>query len=118
MASSSRSYPEQRNSLTRRKKIRSQPALSKHVPQRTCLACRQVKPQRELIRLVRAQDGNIEIDASGKKAGRGAYLCQTWECWEVGLKGKRLEHALRGQLTPGNQDQLIKNARDLVKGDN
>ena len=103
--------------MTRMKKIRSQPVISKHVPQRTCLACRQVKPKQELIRLVRAQDGKIEIDTSGKKAGRGTYLCQVPECWEVGLKGKRLEHALRCQLTPDNQDRLVKHARDLVKGD-
>ncbi len=104
--------------MRRRKKISSQPVLSKHVPQRTCLACRQIRPKRELIRLVRTQDGSIEIDTSGKKTGRGAYLCQVWECWEVGLKGKRLEHALRGRLTPDNQEQLVKHASDLVKGDN
>ena len=90
----------------------------KHVPQRTCVACGKVKAKRELIRLVNAPDNNAEIDASGKKAGRGAYLCQEWKCWEAGLKGNRLEHSLRNRLTQKNREQLIEHARDLLKGAN
>jgi len=90
----------------------------KHIPRRTCLACRQVKAKRELIRLVHAPDGNIEIDTNGKKRGRGAYLCPVWECWETGLKGNRLEYALRSHLTPDNREQLMKYAKDLLKGAN
>ena len=82
------------------------------------MACRKVKTKRELIRLVRTLDGNIEVDSSGKKAGRGAYLCRAWECWEVGLKGNRLEHALRGHLTQDNREQLINYAKELQKGAN
>jgi predicted RNA-binding protein YlxR (DUF448 family) len=80
----------------------------KHIPQRTCVSCRQVKAKRELIRLVRVADGTIEVDTSGKKAGRGAYLCPAPECWEDGLKRGRLEHALRTTLTRENREQLIK----------
>jgi predicted RNA-binding protein YlxR (DUF448 family) len=82
----------------------------KHIPQRTCVSCRQVKAKRELIRLVRVADGRIEVDTSGKKAGRGAYLCPAPECWEDGLKRGRLEHALRTTLTRENREQLIKYA--------
>ena len=82
------------------------------------MACRQVRAKQELIRLVRTSDGNIEIDTSGKKAGRGAYLCRGWGCWEVGLKGNRLEHALRSRITQDNREQLINYARDLLKGAN
>ncbi|MFC2067521.1 RNase P modulator RnpM [Chloroflexota bacterium] len=78
-----------------------------HIPQRTCVACRQVRPKRELIRLVRFVDGNVKVDTSGKKAGRGAYLCQSKSCWEVGLKGGRLEHTLRTNLTLSNRQQLM-----------
>ncbi len=82
------------------------------------MACRQVKHKRELIRLVRTPDGNIEIDTSGKKAGRGTYLCSVWECWETGLKGNRLEHTLRSHLTQDNRKQLIEDAKELLKGAN
>jgi len=88
----------------------------KHIPQRTCLGCRQVKAKRELIRLVCIPDGDIEIDTTGKKAGRGAYLCPTWECWEAGLKNKRLEYAFRSRLTQDNREQLLKDAKGLLKG--
>jgi hypothetical protein len=66
--------------------------------------------------LVRTPEGNVEVDTSGKKAGRGAYLCPTRECWESGLKGKRLEHALRSPLTPNNREQLLNYAREQLKG--
>ncbi len=79
------------------------------------MACRQVRPKQELIRLVRISDGIVEVDTGGKKAGRGAYLCQAPECWGVGLKGGRLEYALRATLTPDNREQLIKYGKDLLK---
>jgi len=88
----------------------------KHVPQRTCVACRRVKPKRELVRLVCVADGSVEVDTSSKKTGRGAYLCQTQECWTIGLKGGRLEHALRTTLTWDNREQLIKYAEGLPQG--
>ncbi len=90
-------------------------SISKHIPQRTCVACRRVRPKLELVRLVLISDGNIEVDASGKKAGRGAYLCQSPQCWQTGLKGGRLEYALRTTLTPDNREQLIRYGEDLVK---
>ena len=89
---------------------------AKHVPRRTCMACREVKAKRELIRLVRTPDGNIKIDSNGKKAGRGTYLCRTRGCWEKGLKRNQLEQALRSTLTQDNLEQLMKQAEDLRKG--
>lgn len=80
--------------------------IRKHTPQRTCVACRKVRPKREMIRLVRISDGSVEVDTSGKRAGRGAYLCL--QCWAIGLKGSQLEHALRTTLTQDNREQLIK----------
>ena len=61
-------------------------------------------------------DGNIEIDSNGKKAGRGTYLCRDWKCWETRLKDNRLEYALRSSLTQDNREQLIEQAKDLLKG--
>ena len=78
------------------------------------MACRKVKAKRELIRIVRISDGNVEVDTSGKKAGRGAYLCRAQECWEVGLKGSRLEYALRTSLTQDDREQLARYGKDFL----
>ena len=66
--------------------------------------------------MVCAPDGNIEIDQTGKKNGRGTYLCQARDCWEAGLKGNRLEHALRSHITQDTREQLIKSAEEFLKG--
>jgi predicted RNA-binding protein YlxR (DUF448 family) len=96
-------------SLTRRRNI-SQP---KHIPQRTCVACGRLRPKRELVRLVRISGGGVEVDSSGRKAGRGAYLCPALTCWETGLKKGRLEHALRTAISADNREQLIKYGQEL-----
>jgi len=79
------------------------------------VACRQVKSKRELVRLVHTTGGDIEIDTTGKKEGRGAYLCPTRECLEKALQGKQLEHVLKGHLTPDNRRRLIKSGQELLK---
>jgi len=79
------------------------------------VACRQVRPKQELIRLVRVSGGSVEVDTGGEKAGRGAYLCEAPECWTVGLKGRRLDYTLRTTLTPDNREQLIRYGKDLLK---
>lgn len=71
----------------------------KHKPNRTCIVCREVKSKRELIRIVRTPEGNVEIDPTGKANGRGAYLCRQPACWEKGLKKERLSQALKVTLT-------------------
>ena len=76
----------------------------KHVPQRTCVGCREILPKRTLIRIVRTAEG-VRIDPTGKLAGRGAYLHNKRSCWEQGLKGS-LAHALKAELTSAEQDQL------------
>jgi len=69
----------------------------KHVPQRTCVGCREVLPKRTMLRVVRTAEG-VQLDPTGKLAGRGAYLHDRRECWERGLKGT-LAHALKTTLT-------------------
>src|SRR5687767_8546358 len=71
----------------------------KHVPQRTCIACRTTDAKRGLVRVVRGVDGSVEVDETGKKSGRGAYLCRTRECWDKALKGKVLEYALKTPIS-------------------
>jgi len=97
-------------------KITKQRVSVKHIPQRTCVACRNVRSQHELMRLVRTSDGSVAVDVSGKKAGRGAYLCQARECWEIVLKGDRLGHALRTTVTQGNREQLDRYGENFCKG--
>jgi len=76
----------------------------KHVPQRTCVGCRAVLPKRTLIRIVRRPDG-VQIDSTGKLAGRGAYLHDRRSCWERGLNGA-LAHALKTELTADDKQRL------------
>lgn len=88
----------------------------KHVPQRTCIACRQVAGKRGLVRLVRTENG-VEVDPSGKKAGRGAYLHPDPTCWGIGIKGNRIEQALRTKLTPATRQALQEYAQSLPEAD-
>jgi hypothetical protein len=78
---------------------------TKHIPQRTCIACRTVRAKRELARVVRTTENRVEADSTGKKAGRGAYLCRQRECWEQVLDSRgRLEHALKIETQVDPQD--------------
>ncbi len=79
------------------------------------MACRKVRDKRDLVRAVRTPAGAIEIDATGKKEGRGAYLCPVRDCLEKALGGKQLEHVLRSQLKPADRERLIMNIRDILK---
>ncbi|GAB4448248.1 MAG: YlxR family protein [Anaerolineales bacterium] len=76
----------------------------KHVPQRTCVGCREVLPKRTMIRIVRTAQG-VQIDPTGKLAGRGAYLHDRRDCWERGLKGA-LAHALKTTISPQERATL------------
>lgn len=86
-------------------KTRSSPA-ARHIPERTCIGCRQVKSKRELVRIVRTAGAGVVVDEKGKTAGRGAYLCRTKRCWEQGMKGNRLESVLRAALTREDRERL------------
>ena len=66
----------------------------RHVPQRQCVACRQMRPKRDLVRVVRTPAGEVRVDTTGKVSGRGAYVCPSDACAEVALRERRLEHAL------------------------
>jgi hypothetical protein len=71
----------------------------KHKPQRTCIACREIKDKRELIRVVRTPTGQVILDPTGKANGRGAYLCRTGDCLEKGLQKGHLVRALKKTLS-------------------
>jgi uncharacterized protein len=91
-------------------------AVVKHIAQRTCIACGKIRPQREMVRLVYSAEKNIELDTKGKKQGRGAYLCRLPECWQIGLKGNKLERALRAEFTQGYREKLAQDLKESFIG--
>ena len=81
-------------------KKQKQPAHTKHVPQRTCFVCREKRDKRQLTRLVRTPEGPVMVDFTGKKNGRGAYLCDAPACWDKLLaNGRLLNQALKTELS-------------------
>lgn len=64
------------------------------VPLRKCLGCNEMKPKKELIRIVRSPEGKVDIDKIGKAPGRGCYICPQMQCLENAIKAKRVEKAL------------------------
>lgn len=72
----------------------------KKIPQRMCVGCQEMKNKKELLRVVRTPEGDITLDATGKKAGRGAYVCPSDTCFAKAFKEKRLEKALNHAIAP------------------
>jgi len=72
--------------------------VEKKIPMRQCLGCREMKPKRELIRVVRSPEGEISLDFRGKSPGRGAYLCPDPQCLKKALKARALERAFSAQI--------------------
>ena len=88
--------------------------MQKKIPMRQCLGCREMKPKKELIRVVRAPEGTISLDFRGKAPGRGAYLCRSGECLKKALKSKALERAFSAQIPPEVHERL---QREMEVGD-
>ncbi|RXZ76920.1 YlxR family protein [Paenibacillaceae bacterium] len=83
------------------------------VPLRKCVACQEMMPKKELIRVVRAQTGEISIDLTGKKPGRGAYLCGKVSCFKLAKKTKALDRALKQSVNQEIYDQLEQDFIDV-----
>lgn len=67
---------------------------SEKIPMRMCTGCMEMKPKKELIRIVKSPEGEVSVDLTGKKSGRGAYICKSAECLEKAFKAKRLSRNL------------------------
>ena len=78
----------------------------RHIPQRTCVACRSERPKRDMVRIVRSPDGAVGVDPTGKRSGRGAYLCLQPPCWQAALKRHALDKALKTELTLADREAL------------
>ena len=85
----------------------------KKIPMRQCLACREMKPKKELIRVVRSPEGVISVDLKGKASGRGAYLCLDAACIAKARKMKAIERTLEVPVDPSVFDQLLELASTL-----
>ncbi len=85
---------------------------TKKIPQRMCVACQEMKNKKDLIRVVLAPTGEVSIDKTGKKSGRGAYLCLTKECVLKAKKGKNLERVLKTAVPEEIYEQLLEMAED------
>lgn len=96
---------------------RKKGSRQRHIPQRTCVGCREVGPKRELVRIVRTTTGAVEVDPRGKRSGRGAYLCKVRSCWEAGLEKGGLEHALKTKIAAQDREELAHYAEMLPSPD-
>jgi len=76
------------------------------IPQRKCVACQEMMPKKELIRIVRSPQGEIHVDLTGKKPGRGAYLCGKVACFKLAKKSKAFERALKTPVGAEIYDRL------------
>ena len=79
----------------------------KKIPMRQCLGCREMKPKKELIRVVRSPEGAVSLDFKGKAPGRGAYLCPQPACLKKAIKSKALERAFETQIPQEVYDGLV-----------
>ena len=77
------------------------------IPMRMCVGCREMKEKRDLIRIVRTPEGETLIDPTGKKSGRGAYVCRSPECLKRAIKQKQLERQLQASLTDEVNEALM-----------
>ena len=87
--------------------------MSKKMPVRRCVGCQEMKNKKEMIRVIRTPEGELELDATGKKNGRGAYLCPSRECLEKAVKSKGLERSFKQAIPPEVYSRLEKEMDDL-----
>ncbi|MHB0869773.1 MAG: RNase P modulator RnpM [Chloroflexota bacterium] len=85
----------------------------KHIPQRSCVGCGLTQPKRQMVRVVRTVTGEVVADPTGKRAGRGAYLCKKAECWEKALQRSALNRALKVEVSTEDRDELIRFGRQF-----
>ena len=78
----------------------------KKIPMRMCVRCREMKPKKELVRVVRSPEGDVSLDPTGKKPGRGAYVCQSGDCLARAIRQKQLERQLEARLSDETAEAL------------
>ncbi len=79
---------------------------TKKIPMRMCLGCGEMRPKRELIRVVKSKEGDISLDLTGKKSGRGAYICKSVECFEKARKARKFERSFSCMISEDIYDSM------------
>lgn len=87
----------------------------RHVPERTCAGCRQARPKGELVRIVAVDSTEVVVDRTGRRPGRGTYLCKSKACWENGLKKDRLDRALQITISKEAKEELARYGETLPR---
>ena len=88
---------------------------AKKVPMRTCVGCREMKPKKELLRAVRSPQGEVSLDPTGKKPGRGAYCCYNADCLRRALKQGQLDRQLEVRLSDEVNAELTRTMEELLR---
>jgi len=86
----------------------------RHLPQRRCVVCRRAAAKRDLIRIVRAPEGPVDVDPTGRRPGRGAYVCRAADCWQTARLARLLGGALHTSLGEPDHARLLAAAAPLV----
>ena len=87
--------------------------MAKKIPMRQCIGCKEMRPKKELIRILKTSEGGIILDATGKKNGRGAYLCKRENCMEEAIKGRGLERSFKMSIPKEVYENLKKELTEL-----
>lgn len=88
--------------------------MAKKLPERKCLGCMQSFPKADLIRVVRSPEGEITLDTTGKKSGRGAYICKSADCLKKAIKAKRLERTFSCEIPEQVYESLEKSIEEEI----
>ncbi len=88
-------------------------SVTKKIPQRQCIGCGEMKNKKEMIRVIKTPEDNIIIDATGKKNGRGAYICKSTECFRKAVKSRGLERSLKVSIPREVYEELEKELSGL-----
>lgn len=86
---------------------------TKKIPMRQCVGCGEMKNKKELIRIIKNNENEIFLDVTGKKNGRGAYICNSMECLEKAIKSKALERSLKTEIPKEIYDEMKKELGDV-----
>ncbi|MBR6940993.1 MAG: YlxR family protein [Clostridia bacterium] len=86
--------------------------VHRSVPMRKCTGCNEMKPKKELVRVVRSPEGEVSLDLTGKKSGRGAYVCRDINCLRKAKKAKRFEHAFSCEIPDEVYEKMEEELKD------
>ena len=88
-------------------------AVRKKIPMRKCVGCGEMKPKKELMRILKTESGEFLVDAQGKKNGRGAYICRSVECFRKAVKSRGLERSFKQEIPREVYERLEKEMGDI-----